>query len=553
MRLWGYYALHTFVNTIKKMFRSTFLMIFLAIIGFGVIFGLIGGIAGSVVEHQQAVEQASEMEEQGAEHSDEEDAEDVDQPMSPQDIAIIKTHVESAVLLLFLVILLWGMYTGSKNGTEIFQMADVNLLFTAPLKPQSVLMFRLSFQMIATVFASVYLVFQIPNLVINLGLGVYAIVAIFVGWILLLVFQRLMVVLTYTVCSTHEKLKKYVLPFILVIALAVIGVLAAVYASTGDILKTEHMTLSAHWSRIIPVLGWYKGMIMCAVNKEVVPFLIYLALMLISMIVFIIAIWQIPADFYEDALSEASKRAQMLDAAKEGRVVNAKKRSGRIRREGVFGGSGASVFFTKEVYGRRRMAKFGLVTNTMLFYFAVIAVVCVFTIKVVQSHSFFAVGCVLLLVMFFRNMGNPIAQETARNWLFLVPENPYKKVWFSVLAGEYGTAVDLIPGMIAATVIMREQLGIMILWYLTFLIVDFLYSQVGLLMEALIPVTSMDVVKSMIQMILRCLILVILAVLMMIGYFAWGIVGALIVICIASAGIGGAIFLVYPWMLHRGK
>ena len=155
--------------------------------------------------------------------------------------------------------------------------------------------------------------------------------------------------------------------------------------------------------------------------------------------------------------------------------------------------------------------------------------------------------------MFFRNMGNPIAQETARNWLFLVPENPYKKVWFSVLAGVYGTAVDLIPGMIAATVVMGEQPGIMILWYLTFLIVDFLYSQVGLLMEALIPVTSMDVVKSMIQMILRCLILVVLSVLVMIGYFAWGIAGALILTCIASAGIGGVIFWVYPWMLHRGK
>ena len=72
-------------------------------------------------------------------------------------------------------------------------------------------------------------------------------------------------------------------------------------------------------------------------------------------------------------------------------------------------------------------------------------------------------------------------------------------------------------------------------------------------MEALIPVTSMDVVKSMIQMILRCLILVVLSVLVMIGYFAWGIAGALILTCIASAGIGGVIFWVYPWMLHLGK
>ena len=82
-------------------------------------------------------------------------------------------------MIVFLAILLWGMYSGSKDGTDIFQMADVNLLFTAPMKPQSVLMFRLSFQMVATVFASIYLVFQIPNLVVNMGLGASAVVAIF--------------------------------------------------------------------------------------------------------------------------------------------------------------------------------------------------------------------------------------------------------------------------------------------------------------------------------------------------------------------------------------
>ena len=534
------------------MFRSTFLVIILAIFGFGIIFGLIGGVVGSMVEKQQSLETVESSSE--ADRVQEEAMEEEETQKTPQEIAAIKTYVEAGVMIVFLAILLWGMYSGSKDGTDIFQMADVNLLFTAPMKPQSVLMFRLSFQMVATVFASIYLVFQIPNLVVNMGLGASAVVAIFAGWILLLVFQRLMIVLTYTVCTTHEKLKPYVFPLIVGIVVLLGMIAGGTYLANGqNLLEAAHMTFASHWLRYLPVIGWYKGMIMCAVNGEVVPFLIYLVLMLASVVVFIVAIWQIPADFYEDALSEASKRAQMLDAAKEGRVVNTKKRSGRIQRECVFGGSGASVFFTKEVYSRRRMAKFGLVTNTMLFYFAVIVCVAAFTIKVVESHSFFSVGCVLLLVMFFRNMGNPIAQETARNWLFLVPENPYKKVWFSVLAGVYVTAVDLIPGMITATVIMGEQPGIMILWYLTFLIVDFLYSQVGLLMEALIPVTSMDVVKSMIQMILRCLILVVLSVLVMIGYFAWGIAGALILTCIASAGIGGVIFWVYPWMLHRGK
>ena len=42
--------IHIFWNTIKKMFRSTFLVIILAIFGFGIIFGLIGGVVGSMVD-----------------------------------------------------------------------------------------------------------------------------------------------------------------------------------------------------------------------------------------------------------------------------------------------------------------------------------------------------------------------------------------------------------------------------------------------------------------------------------------------------------------------
>ena len=205
MRLWGYYAWHTFWNTIKKMFRSTFLVIILAIFGFGIIFGLIAGVVGSMVEKQQSLETVESSSE--ADRVQEEAMEEEETQKTPQEIAAIKTYVEAGVMIVFLAILLWGMYSGSKDGTDIFQMADVNLLFTAPMKPQSVLMFRLSFQMVATVFASIYLVFQIPNLVVNMGLGASAVVAIFAGWILLLVFQRLMIVLTYTVCTTHEKLK----------------------------------------------------------------------------------------------------------------------------------------------------------------------------------------------------------------------------------------------------------------------------------------------------------------------------------------------------------
>ena len=93
----------------------------------------------------------------------------------------------------------------------------------------------------------------------------------------------------------------------------------------------------------------------------------------------------------------------------------------------------------------------------------------------------------------------------------------------------------------------------MILWYLTYLVADFMFSEVGLLLEALVPASAMDTVKSMIQILLRCIILVNCCRFSGNWIFFGGIAGALVFTCAASAGIGGAISLIYPWMLHQGR
>ena len=47
MRLIGYYAWHSFVNCLKKMFKNTFLIVVAGIVAVFVIMGLIGGVVGN--------------------------------------------------------------------------------------------------------------------------------------------------------------------------------------------------------------------------------------------------------------------------------------------------------------------------------------------------------------------------------------------------------------------------------------------------------------------------------------------------------------------------
>ncbi len=547
---WFYYALHTGINTIKKMFRSTVLVILIVIIGCGVVFGLAGSMIGNIMEKQDATEISTEAVQENEEDDGEEAGE---QEMSAEDVRMVKTFAEAGIAVLFLVLLLAGIYSGSKNGTEIFQMADVNFLFTAPVKPQSVLLFRLSFQMVASVFASVYLVFQIPNLTVNLGLGAFAVTAVIIGWVFLLIFQKLMTVLSYTVFTTHERLKKYVIPAIWTFAAMLLGILAVLFFVSGrNPYRVAEMSFGSLWMRYVPVIGWLKGMIMSAADGQTVSFFVYLLLLVFAVFVLVFFIWRIQADFYEDALSAAGKTAERLTAAQEGRMVQGRKRSDRIRREGTLTGWGGEVFFTKEVYCRRRMAVFGFFTKTMLFYLAVSVLVSVL-ISRTAGQGFSVVGIILVCVLFFRNMGNPIEQETANNWLFLVPDNPYKKVFSAMLAGTYSCAMDLFFGVLVSGMVIGEKPLLLFLWYITLCLLDFMFSAAGLLLEAAFHSSAFDMVKAMIQMFLRFFLILFVVFPMAGGYFLGGWTAALVLMDVAAVLLGGTAFVIYPALLHRGR
>lgn len=609
MKLWGYYAFHTFINSIKKMFRSTFIIIMASVI---VISAVVGGSIGFLIaalEDEAEVENPMDREgygdpeygmfdengeflfyddlyEEGLGGYDEdgnfiyyEDAikEGLGyydehgefvfyfEEMTEEDIAYVLLALEAGIAAFIILLIIFGVKSGMKSGSDIFTMADVNFLFTSPLRPQSVLMFRLSFQMLGTIAGSIYLLFQIPNLVLNVGVPLSACLIIFAGLIVVLMVQKLVSVGMYTYTATHEKIKKWVTPVLIGIAALLVAVVGLVFLSTGmDVWKTLELTLASKWSRLIPFVGWMKGLIIHAIHGNIGMVLLYAVLTGAGMAAFIYVIWHMKADFYEDAMSGAQAREDILVAAAENRKVVEVKADGTEKKDkrkvketdlSVFGKScGASVFLAKERLVRTRLAKFGFITNTMIWYFTICVGISLLMAKVleVENPDFTIIGVVLMLVMFFRNYGNPIAQETSMNYLFMVPESPYKKVFFAMMAGTYAAAMDLLPGVILAVLIMGLNPIQVVLWFVVLLTMDFMLSGVGMMLEALFPATAMDMVKASIQMILKFMMIMVIVIVFTVGLLVGGIEMALVFNLIMNVILGGVSFIIYPSMLHDG-
>ena len=141
MKLFGYYAFHSFINQVRKLLKS-WVIIFILVCGLGG--GLIGVMAGSTASKIE--ENQTRQETQNPEKINAEKPTDTIEQMvkasglEKQELVCLGMTVATIIILLY--------FLGSADGGgKIFLPADVTLLFSSPLRPQSVLIFRLFVQM----------------------------------------------------------------------------------------------------------------------------------------------------------------------------------------------------------------------------------------------------------------------------------------------------------------------------------------------------------------------------------------------------------------------
>ena len=138
------------------------------------------------------------------------------------------------------------------------------------------------------------------------------------------------------------------------------------------------------------------------------------------------------------------------------------------------------------------------------------------------------------------------------HWLFLVPESPYKKVFFSMMAGTCATALDLLPGFVVALIMMKAEPLTMLLWFVVLVTMDFMLSGVGIMLEALFPASAMDTVKASLQLMLKFVVIIFIAAAIAVGTVFGSFELGLLFELILNIVVGVTAFVIYPSMLHEG-
>ena len=413
MRMFLYYAIHSVKNQIKKIFK-TWVMIFIGIcfligIGLGLIFAKLDDLSEKQKE-AAGIEEVQELEEEEAVPPEEEQPNFIEETIGYSNLIEL---IAGAVILFSFTL---SMLNADKNAGKIFLPADVTLLFPSPMRPQMVMLFRIATQFGQMIFIYLYLLFQLPNLVLNLGLGLWAALALLLSFGLVGFCGTLLQLLFYLLGSMFATFKRLMRPIIYGILLLTAGGFMLYQKQTGlGYLEAASGFFNAKLSRFIPFWGWLKGICRFAVDGDAVAALCCLAAMICGMVILIVVIWHLKVDFYEDAMTKAEEIAEFMERAQSDNLAmrrRKKDRSETLKRDGMKHGFGANVFFFKAMYNRFRFAHFGFFTKTMETYLVVTAIVAAFTKFTLELNSNLFIIAVLAGMVFFRSLGNPLEADT---------------------------------------------------------------------------------------------------------------------------------------------
>ncbi|MBQ9773632.1 MAG: putative ABC exporter domain-containing protein [Clostridia bacterium] len=543
MRAFFYYTLHSFKNQIRKLFR-TWVAVFLVIcIAFGVLIGLGGGwLDEAFGDEDAAVEEEEVLPEE--------------EP-TPAEQAQARQIAELVIGGIVLLILVFHVFASDKSGSAIFQPADVNLLFPSPMKPQSVLLFRLMAQIGSSLLVSIYFLFQLPSFVMETGAPAWVALAILGAWFLLLVLGKLLQILLYTVGTTHLRIKSYVRPITLGVCLVTaLAFLLYWKAGAQQPLDAAVSFFNAPFTRFIPVWGWLKGICLYALDGNLLGALLSLFACILTAILLGVIIWHIRADFYEDALAKTEETAALRQTTEsDGRALQQRKkdRSERLQRDGLRHGSGANVYFFKAMYNRFRFAHLHILTKTSETYLLVGVGGALLLRYYLQIRSIIPIALVLAALAFFRSLGNPLSEDTQKDLFLMIPESPWKKMIWSMLGGTVNCLLDLLPAMLAATLLLGANPLVALGWTLFIVSMDFYSTNVGVFIDLSLPTATSRNLRSLIQILFLYFGLIPNAILLIVGWMLSLFPLFALVSAAFNVGIGAIFFALSPMFVEFGR
>lgn len=409
------------------------------------------------------------------------------------------------VLVCTAFILLFNMFAGLENGATLFDMADVNHVFVAPISPMKILFYGIIKQLGKVFLSSIFIFYQIGNLKGSLDFGFSEIIFLFILMIIISFISQLLAMSVYIFSNGNESRKQKIKT-----GLLFIGVIILIYAYIQVKLSEEVFYIAilkmmeSRFIQYIPLVGWSLMLMKAVIEGNALLIFISIGLYIIFSILLVIFIAVGDRDYYEDVLVSTEITHDVLKAVKEKdfsrRNPNQQKKiKVKERVMGIHKGQGAWTIFYKQILEMRRLSKIAWL-DSFTIILAIIITGLSYYIDF-EYLSYIILGT-LLYIQFIFSMIAGINLEISSHYIFLIPDKSYKKIIAIILKPIVKAFLDGLIFFAILVIMGRENIITAILLLLAYSVSVGLFQALFILYQRLLKGQPNIIVRILISIII---------------------------------------------------
>lgn len=346
-----------------------------------------------------------------------------------------KGLLSGIIFLFYSLNALLVIYQGFKQGSTLFKMPDVNLLFASPINSINILFYGMIQQLASYIVFNIFLLYQYSWMNESFGISLTDIIIMILVFAILLLSSQLCSMLVYIFSAGNDKRKKLFKGISIGTCLALAAYVFISWIISGDSM----IELLSRVSRsapvfLFPISGWLTALVYGIVAKNYILALGFFALWLLFFLLGLRLIKTGRNDYYEDVLVSTELNFNRLEDARRGKLKDTagKSKFGRKLLSGKTGlnkGSGASALYYKHRLENRR--KNPLILGWADLFFAAFATV--FSYFMRREGGVIAVAAVVFYIQIFTVAMGRLLVELQSHYIYLIPEKPFKKLLWGMM------------------------------------------------------------------------------------------------------------------------
>ena len=357
-----------------------------------------------------------------------------------------------------LAITYFQLSNGIEKGNSFFRQSDVNFVFTAPINEKKTLIYGFIKQMMMIFFMMFFLIFQIPNLKMNFPITNVGVLIFVIGIFSLFFVLSLLSVLIYSFTSKKKK-NREIVKKILNSIICLIGIsFLVILFKEKDITKSAQVLFENKLFESIPVIGWFKVVLSYAVKELNYKFYLNVIFIILFLGAEIIILFNINTDYYEDVLLSTERKEKLIQAKKSGTQVREIKVNKVKKLKNTYKATGAKAIFYRHILEYRKTNFFFVDKSSLLIIGFGIGAKYIF-----HSGDIKSVLYASIYLLFILSIQGKWVQEMEKHYIYLIPENSIKKVFYGTLAEQLKIAIDGTLLFVVAGFMFKQNIVIIIL------------------------------------------------------------------------------------------